>query len=158
MDGSRRSPGFASKDVSFHSASGYYNRPSQISFAGFPVTDCDFLAYSCAAARDLHPLPIAPAFRRATIKREPKIEKETETTTAPQIYRGRCLKVKRPSQVPGLIILELSSFKLSSREKPRDPCPTTNSPAGVYSAISANPSESETPTSQPAPRALPQKA
>src|SRR5882672_2125060 len=22
-----------------------------------PVTDCDFLAYSCAAARDFHPLP-----------------------------------------------------------------------------------------------------
>jgi hypothetical protein len=40
------------------------------------VTGCDFLAYSCAAARDLHPLPIAPACRRPTIMREPDYEKE----------------------------------------------------------------------------------
>src|ERR1700687_582316 len=29
-----------------------------LSFSEIPVTGCDFLAYSCAAARDLHPLPI----------------------------------------------------------------------------------------------------
>src|ERR1700674_1161438 len=29
-----------------------------LSFSDIPVTGCDFLAYSCAAARDLHPLPI----------------------------------------------------------------------------------------------------
>jgi len=29
-----------------------------LSFSEIPVTGCDFLAYSCAAARDLHPLPV----------------------------------------------------------------------------------------------------
>ncbi len=47
--GSHRSPGFASEDVC---------PILQAAFPGtFPVTGCDFLAYSCAAARDLHPLP-----------------------------------------------------------------------------------------------------
>src|SRR6266853_306378 len=46
--------------MSFGPASGYYNRPSQgCLFKISPVTGCDFLAYSCAAARDLHPLPIS---------------------------------------------------------------------------------------------------
>jgi len=40
------------------------------------VAGCGFLAYSCAAARELHPLPIAPACRRPTIMREPNFEKE----------------------------------------------------------------------------------
>jgi hypothetical protein len=31
----------------------YGSRPSQVS----PVASCDFLAHSCAAARELHPLP-----------------------------------------------------------------------------------------------------
>src|SRR6266849_10664423 len=45
--------------MSFGPASGYYSRPSRVSVFRFsPVTGCDFLAYSCAAARDLHPLPI----------------------------------------------------------------------------------------------------
>src|SRR5216684_5939152 len=63
--------------MSFGPASGYYSRPSQVVvFQTFPVTGCDVLAYSCAAARDLHPLPIAPACRRPTIMREPNFEKE----------------------------------------------------------------------------------
>src|SRR4029077_134707 len=46
--------------MSIGPASGYYNRPSQIfPFQVAPVTGCDVLAYSCAAARDLHPLPIS---------------------------------------------------------------------------------------------------
>src|ERR1700676_4710785 len=45
--------------MSFGPASGYYNRPSRgLPCQVAPVTGCDFLAYSCAAARDLHPLPI----------------------------------------------------------------------------------------------------
>src|SRR5208282_564345 len=57
-------------------ASGYYNRPSQaVIFQTFPVTGCVVLAYSCAAARDLHPLPIG-CVSRPTIMREPNIEKE----------------------------------------------------------------------------------
>src|SRR5215470_8470018 len=47
--GSRRSPGFASKDVVI--------RLAQPFFPGYPVNGCFVLAYSCAAARDLHPLP-----------------------------------------------------------------------------------------------------
>ena len=69
MDGSRRSPGLASEDVSLNSASGYYKRPSQGFVLSPPVTDCDFLAYSCAAARELHPLP---CLRRAAKTRVPK--------------------------------------------------------------------------------------
>src|SRR3981189_3481271 len=45
--------------MSFGPTSGYYNRPSRVFlFRLSPVTGCDVLAYSCAAARDLHPLPI----------------------------------------------------------------------------------------------------
>src|ERR1700730_3771516 len=45
--------------MSFGPASGYYNQPSRgCLFQISPVTGCDVLAYSCAAARDLHPLPI----------------------------------------------------------------------------------------------------
>src|ERR1700674_2979152 len=45
--------------MSFGPASGYYKRPSRgCLFQISPVTGCDVLAYSCAAARDLHPLPI----------------------------------------------------------------------------------------------------
>src|SRR5208337_4211961 len=82
VGGSRRSPGFASQDVSFRSNELWPSiRLLQPAFPGCPfqaapVTGCDFLAYSCAAARDLHPLPIAPACRRPTIMREPNIEKE----------------------------------------------------------------------------------
>src|SRR5262249_61542685 len=47
--GSLRSPGFASKDVVIH-----LERPF---FPEKPVNGCFVLAYSCAAARDLHPLP-----------------------------------------------------------------------------------------------------
>src|SRR5664279_2032994 len=62
VDGSRGFPGFASQDVSLRSGI----RLIQPAFPGCPfqaapVTGCDFLAYSCAAARDLHPLPIVPA-------------------------------------------------------------------------------------------------
>src|SRR5258708_39939813 len=46
--------------MSFGPTSGYYNRPSRgCLFQISPVTGCDFLAYSCAAARDLLPLPIS---------------------------------------------------------------------------------------------------
>src|SRR5271169_124092 len=77
VDGSRRSPGFASQDVSFR----FSIRLLQPAFPGChfqlsPVTGCVVLAYSCAAARDLHPLPIAPACCRPTIMRKPNIEKE----------------------------------------------------------------------------------
>ena len=62
VDGSRRSPGFASKD-------GYYHPVTPAAFPGFlPVADGSFLAYSCAAARDLHPLP---CLRRAAKTRVP---------------------------------------------------------------------------------------
>jgi hypothetical protein len=42
----------------------------QPAFPGiFPVTGCDFLAYSCAAARELHPLP---CLRHRAKTRKPK--------------------------------------------------------------------------------------
>lgn len=42
----------------------------QTGFPGnLPVTGCDFLAYSCAAARELHPLPY---LRHGTKTRKPK--------------------------------------------------------------------------------------
>ena len=42
----------------------------QLAFPGpLPVTGCDFLAYSCAAARELHPLP---CLRHKAKTRKPK--------------------------------------------------------------------------------------
>jgi len=42
----------------------------QTAFPGmFPVTGCDVLAYSCAAARELHPLP---CLRHKAKTRKPK--------------------------------------------------------------------------------------
>lgn len=61
MDGLRRSPGFASEDAwsgNWQFAIGPSIRNLQAAFPGLlPVTGCDLLAYSCAAARELHPLP-----------------------------------------------------------------------------------------------------
>src|SRR5580700_3663423 len=64
VNGPRRSPGFASQDVNFRSNELSLSiRLLQPAFPGChlqisPVTGCVVLAYSCAAARDLHPLPI----------------------------------------------------------------------------------------------------
>jgi hypothetical protein len=56
VDDLRRSPGFASKDARFCDES--KNPVLSAAFPEFPpVAHCDFLAYSCAAARELHPLP-----------------------------------------------------------------------------------------------------
>ena len=62
-------------------------RRLQPAFPGFPVqinpvTDCGVLAYSCAAAREFHPLPVALAFRQPTIMREPDVEKEQNSSPA----------------------------------------------------------------------------
>jgi hypothetical protein len=58
VDGLRRSPGFASEEALAAIAVGQNIRILQTAFPGLlPVTGCDFLAYSCAAARELHPLP-----------------------------------------------------------------------------------------------------
>ena len=73
VDGLRRSPGFASEDASSGDqqlAIGRSFRVLQAAFPGLlPVTGCDFLAYSCAAARELHPLP---CLRRGAKTRKPK--------------------------------------------------------------------------------------
>jgi len=61
VDGLRRSPGFASEEASgsnLQLAVGWSFRILQAAFPGMlPVDGCGFLAYSCAAARELHPLP-----------------------------------------------------------------------------------------------------
>jgi hypothetical protein len=59
VDGLRRSPGFASEDAKqLAIGPGPGIRNLQTAFPGvLPVDGCDFLAYSCAAARELHPLP-----------------------------------------------------------------------------------------------------
>jgi hypothetical protein len=49
-------------------------RPSRTS----PVAGCDFLAYSCAAARDLHPLP---CLCRAAKTRKPKDMSKSENNS-----------------------------------------------------------------------------
>jgi hypothetical protein len=59
----RRSPGFASKDDDEHPV-------APAAFPGaLPVAEGNFLAYSCAAARDSHPLP---CLRPAAKTRLPK--------------------------------------------------------------------------------------
>jgi hypothetical protein len=60
---------WAAEDELGVSGSDYRNRPSQIT----PVTGCNVLAYSCAAARDFHPLPETSSSDEA---REPSFEKE----------------------------------------------------------------------------------
>jgi hypothetical protein len=65
VDGSRRSPGFASKDDEVD----HPVTPSP--FPEFlPVDERSFLAYSCAAARDFHPLP---CLHRAAKTRVPNV-------------------------------------------------------------------------------------
>src|SRR5580658_2967055 len=70
-DDLRRSPGFAREDAS--SSNWQLARASkflQTAFPEFlPVTGCDVLAYSCAAARELHPLP---SLRYKAKTRKPK--------------------------------------------------------------------------------------
>jgi hypothetical protein len=66
------------------SLSDEYNRPSQVS----PVTGCNFLAYSCAAARDFHPLPSSSVRRGARTK---EIVKE-QTDVVGKIYSLGTLK------------------------------------------------------------------
>ena len=56
MDGLRRSPGFASDDAVSVKLSNIRVLTDGLPRV-YPVTICDFLAYSCAAARELHPLP-----------------------------------------------------------------------------------------------------
>jgi hypothetical protein len=82
VDGSRRSPGFASQDLSFRPASGCCNRPSQVVFSDIPVTGCVVLAYSCAAARDLHPLPIRRRLAALRSCANLNIEKEQDSSPA----------------------------------------------------------------------------
>jgi len=50
----------------------------QTAFPEFiPVTGCDFLAYSCAAARELHPLP---CLRHTAKTRKPKNNSKNENS------------------------------------------------------------------------------
>jgi hypothetical protein len=60
VDGLRRSPGFASEEASQQLAVGNWLKlpDSAGGLPGIRPSDrCGFLAYSCAAARELHPLP-----------------------------------------------------------------------------------------------------
>ena len=61
-----------------------YNRPSRAS----PETGCDFLAYSCAAARDFHPLPSSSPDEGARTK---EVVKEL-TDMVGKIYSHRRVK------------------------------------------------------------------
>jgi len=72
-------------------------RNLQAAFPGsLPVTGCDFLAYSCAAARDLHPLPwlrhMAKTRKPKDISKNKRVERE--------IYRAAAVEVKwQPSRI-----------------------------------------------------------
>src|SRR5277367_6561765 len=79
VDGSRRSPGFASKDAQPHTH--LRQRSSQ---GSAPVTADIFLAYSCAAARDFHPLPCLHPAAKTRVPKEPLIP-------------NHCTKSKPPS-------------------------------------------------------------
>jgi hypothetical protein len=54
-----------------------------------PVTGCDFLAYSCAAARELHPLP---CLRHKAKTRKPKDISKNEKYWFEKFTGGRCWK------------------------------------------------------------------
>src|ERR1039457_5306297 len=126
VDGSRRSPGFASQDASLRSNELWpCIRLLQSAFPGChfqtpPVTGCGFLAYSCAAARELHPLPIAPACRRPTIMREPNFEKEQNSSPANlpgTPIQSQLLVERRASREPALSAVEGSS-RAAGRGRP----------------------------------------
>src|SRR6266851_2949760 len=76
VGGSRRSPGSRVRMRAACVGTGTLARPCLIPHPILPrafpeqapVARCDVLAYSCAAARDLHPLPCPPHMRRT---REP---------------------------------------------------------------------------------------
>src|SRR5580700_11781508 len=70
-------------------ASGFCRRPSQ---GLLPVTGCDFLAYSCAAARELHPLP---CLRHKAKTRKPKDISKNAKYVVSGIYRAAIVKVNR---------------------------------------------------------------
>src|ERR1700739_480333 len=72
----------------------------QTAFPGnLPVTGCDFLAYSCAAARELHPLP---CLRHMAKTRKPKGHfKELEILVS-GIYRAGVGEVNRRSGSVGV--------------------------------------------------------
>ncbi len=98
----------------------------QSAFPGFPfqdvpVTGCGVLAYSCAAARDLHPLPIAPACRWPTIMREPNVEKERKL---------------RPSKSTGPADRKSNSFYFFIRGNAADPTRATFSSANAVTRSS----------------------
>jgi hypothetical protein len=68
------------------------------------VTDCNFLAYSCAAARDSHPLPSPSVLTRL---REPDVLEKNETQQM-EIYACCSLKVNKRG-VAGSASLHLES-------------------------------------------------
>jgi hypothetical protein len=91
VDGLRRSPGFASEDAraaigSWQLAIGSGTRDLQAAFPGWlPVDGCDVLAYSCAAARELHPLP---CLRHKAKTRKPKDISKNKIVER-EIYRAK---------------------------------------------------------------------
>ena len=75
----------------------------QPAFPGLiPVTGGDFLAYSCAAARDLHPLP---CLHRAAKTREPKDVLKERKNCRRNLIRGQGVEVKLGAEVARLALL-----------------------------------------------------
>ena len=75
------------------SAIGPVIRDLQTAFPEFlPVDARDFLAYSCAAARELHPLP---CLRHKAKTRKPKDISKNAKYVVSGIYRAAIVKVNR---------------------------------------------------------------
>src|SRR5450631_1259744 len=93
--------------VSWLTSKGGLRRPATTTGlpGGFPVTGCNFLAYSCAAARDFHPLPNSSSRRRGRanqiiVKERKKRFEEFTRTGVWKSTRRRELRGMKQKQIP----------------------------------------------------------
>src|SRR5208283_3036496 len=111
-DGARRSPGLRVRMISHHPTT-----PAAFPDS-FPVAGGNFLAYSCAAARDLHPLPcLRPAAKTRVPKNISKSNKQCVSNLErhpSEVNRGRI----RFSSTPACMTLTTAC---SGRKLPLDP-------------------------------------
>jgi hypothetical protein len=106
VDGLRRSPGFASEEASQQLAVGNWLKlpDSAGGLPGIRPSDrCGFLAYSCAAARELHPLP---CLCHGAKTRKPKDISKNWKYWCEGIYRGATVEVNRQAGLAGRSVTE----------------------------------------------------
>src|SRR5262245_1621896 len=96
----------------------------QPAFPGsLPVTDCDFLAYSCAAARDSHPLPSSSVDEGRANQRSCKRTNPNANRMVEKIYLVTALKSIVPVWGGHSCPLPLQLIFETGQGRSRPPCP-----------------------------------